>query len=90
MLFITRFIGKHLKKVKRMTFEYLMAHYLLNGELDKFIENLHYLDDFGYERISRHCQEGIGAEVRTYVFLLLYFWYPGSPAMKINEPGTLS
>jgi hypothetical protein len=42
-----------------MAFEYLMAHYLLNWELDKFIENLPRLDDFGYKEIPRHYQEAI-------------------------------
>jgi hypothetical protein len=43
----------------KMAFEYLMAHYLLTRRLDKFVENLGRLDDFGYERIPRHYQEAI-------------------------------
>ncbi len=43
----------------KMAFEYLMAHYLLTRQLDKFIENLPRLDDFGYESIPRHYQEAI-------------------------------
>jgi hypothetical protein len=46
-------------KTNKMAFEYLMAHYLLNGQLDKFVENLPRLDDFGYENIPRHYQEAI-------------------------------
>ena len=46
-------------KNNKMAFEYLMAHYLLNRKLDKFIENLPRLDDFGYENIPRHYQEAI-------------------------------
>jgi hypothetical protein len=46
-------------KNNKMAFEYLMAHYLLNGQLDKFVENLPRLDDFGYENIPRHYQEAI-------------------------------
>ena len=42
-----------------MAFEYLMAHYLLNCRLDKFVENLPRLDDFGYKNIPRHYQEAI-------------------------------
>jgi hypothetical protein len=46
-------------KTNKMAFEYLMAHYLLNRKLDKFIENLPRLDDFGYENIPRHYQEAV-------------------------------
>jgi hypothetical protein len=46
-------------KNNKMAFEYLMAHYLLNRQLDKFVENLPRLDDFGYENIPRHYQEAI-------------------------------
>ncbi|MGA2092730.1 MAG: DUF6057 family protein [Sedimentisphaerales bacterium] len=48
-------INKH----NRMAFEYLMAHYLLTKQLGKFVENLHRLDDFGYDSIPRHYQEAI-------------------------------
>jgi hypothetical protein len=46
-------------KHNKMAFEYLMAHYLLNRNLDKFIENLPRLDDFGYKDIPLHYQEAI-------------------------------
>ena len=42
-----------------MAFEYLMAHYLLTGKLEKFVENIIRLDDFGYKRIPRHYEEAI-------------------------------
>ena len=42
-----------------MAFEYLMAWYLLTGQLDKFIENLDRLDDFDYSEIPRHYEEAI-------------------------------
>ncbi|MBN2019606.1 MAG: hypothetical protein JW749_05215 [Sedimentisphaerales bacterium] len=50
-------LGKN--KHNKMAFEYLMAHCLLNKNLDKFIENLPRLDDFGYKEIPRHYQEAI-------------------------------
>ena len=43
----------------KMAFEYLMAYYLLTKQLDKFVENLPRLDDFGYENVPRHYQEAI-------------------------------
>lgn len=43
----------------RMAFEYLMAFYLQVGKLDKLVENLRRLDDFGYEGIPRHYEEAI-------------------------------
>jgi hypothetical protein len=46
-------------KTNKMAFEYLMAYYLLNRKLDKFVENLPRLDDFGYENIPLHYQEAI-------------------------------
>ncbi len=57
--------GKWLEELLRinehnkMAFEYLMAHYLLTKQLDKFVENLPRLDDFGYKGIPRHYQEAI-------------------------------
>ncbi|HDY87602.1 MAG TPA: hypothetical protein ENH82_05725 [bacterium] len=42
-----------------MAFEYLMAYYLLNRDLDKFAENIHRLNDFGYPGIPRHCEEAM-------------------------------
>jgi hypothetical protein len=35
----------------RMAFEYLMSSYLLTGQLDKFVQNIHRLDDFDYVQI---------------------------------------
>lgn len=43
----------------RMAFEYLMAWYMLNGKLDKFVQNLSRLDDFGYTRIPPLYEEAI-------------------------------
>ena len=55
----------------RMAFEYLMAHYMLKGKLEKAVNNLTRLDDFGYQRIPRHYEEALlthnhisGKEVR--------------------------
>lgn len=56
----------------RMAFEYLMAHYMLKGKLEKVVNNLTRLDDFGYQRIPRHYEEALlahnqisGKEVRV-------------------------
>jgi len=54
-------INKH----NKMAFEYLMSHYLLTKQLDKFIENLPRLDDFGYKSIPRHYQEAIVLYIGT-------------------------
>jgi len=43
----------------RAAFEYLMASYLLIGQLEKFVANLHRLDDFDITRIPRHYEEAI-------------------------------
>ena len=43
----------------KMAFEYLMALYLLRGQLDKFVQNLNRLDDFDYAGIPRVYEEAI-------------------------------
>jgi len=43
----------------RMAFEYLMAHYLLTGDLDKFAAALNRLEDFEYPVIPDHYEEAI-------------------------------
>ena len=42
-----------------MAFEYLMAWYMLTGQLEKFMQNLYRLDDFDYSEIPRHYEEAI-------------------------------
>ncbi len=46
-------------RYNRMAFEYLMAWYLLTGQLDKLVQNLDRLDDFNYEGIPIHYEEAI-------------------------------
>jgi hypothetical protein len=43
----------------RMAFEYLMSWYLLNGRLDKFVQNLGRLDDFGFFQFPRLYEEAM-------------------------------
>jgi len=43
----------------RMAFEYLMSWYLLNGRLDKFVQNLERLDDFGVSQFPRLYEEAM-------------------------------
>lgn len=43
----------------RMAFEYMMAWYMLRGQLDKFVQNLKRLDDFGYTRIPQLYEEAM-------------------------------
>lgn len=46
-------------KNNKMAFEYLMAYYLLMGQTEKIVENLSWLDSFGYAQIPRNYQEAI-------------------------------
>jgi hypothetical protein len=50
-----------LKKNKRnrLAFEYMMACYLLNGQVDKLVTNLGLLKNFGYKRLPRYYEEAI-------------------------------
>ena len=41
----------------KMAFEYFMAHCLLEGQIDRFMEHLHRLNDFDYPGIPRHFEE---------------------------------
>jgi hypothetical protein len=41
----------------RMAFEYLMARYLLNRHLEKFVQKLELLQDFGYRELPTHYEE---------------------------------
>ncbi len=43
----------------RMAFEYLMAHYLLNRDLDGLARNIHRLSDLDYAEIPRHYEEAL-------------------------------
>ncbi|MHC4737779.1 MAG: DUF6057 family protein [Planctomycetota bacterium] len=43
----------------RMAFEYLMSWYLLNGRLDKFVQNLDRLDDFSVSQFPRLYEEAM-------------------------------
>ncbi|MGD1000325.1 MAG: DUF6057 family protein [Candidatus Brocadiia bacterium] len=43
----------------RMAFEYLMSHYLLSRQLDKFALNIRRLDDFDYPAVPRLYEEAI-------------------------------
>ncbi|MDT8302351.1 MAG: DUF6057 family protein [Sedimentisphaerales bacterium] len=44
-------------KQNRMAFEYLMARYMLNKHLGKFVQNLERLHDFGYKKLPTHYEE---------------------------------
>ncbi|MBN1517821.1 hypothetical protein JXA32_14750 [Candidatus Sumerlaeota bacterium] len=43
----------------RMAFEYLMAHYLLTGQVEMISKNVARLRDFNYTRIPRACEEAL-------------------------------
>jgi hypothetical protein len=56
-IFLRELLEKNSKN--RMAFEYLMAWYMLNRQLDNFVQNLNRLDDFGYSEIPRLYEEAI-------------------------------
>lgn len=43
----------------RMAFEYFMANCLLEGNISQFIQQVHRLNDFNYQKIPRHYEEAI-------------------------------
>jgi hypothetical protein len=53
----------------RMAFEYLMAWYLLNKQLGKFVSNIERLRDFGYLELPTHYEEAA----------LIYVYSAGKP-----------
>jgi hypothetical protein len=44
-------------RVNKMAFEYLMARYMLTGQLEKVVKNINRLDDFDYPQVPRHYAE---------------------------------
>ena len=46
-------------KFNKMAFQYLMAYYLIDGKVGKFIKNVSRLSDFGYLDIPLHYEEAI-------------------------------
>ncbi len=54
---LSRLLEKNGKN--RMAFEYLMAWYLSNRQLTRFIKRLEELSDLGYETLPRHYEEAI-------------------------------
>ena len=53
----------------RMAFEYLMAWYMLNKQLGKFVQNLERLQDFDYREVPTHYEEAA----------LIYVYGTGKP-----------
>jgi hypothetical protein len=53
----------------RMAFEYLMAWYMLNKQLGKFVQNLERLQDFNYREVPTHYEEAA----------LIYVYGTGKP-----------
>ena len=43
----------------QMAFEYLLAQHLVTRDLDRLVEQLGHLDDFGYRAIPRHLEEAV-------------------------------
>jgi len=67
----------------RMAFEYLMASYLLNRQLSRFIERIDELPELGYQTLPRHYEEAVlvyAATARTSVQLRRY-----SPRNDVRE-----
>jgi hypothetical protein len=49
----------HSNPRNQMAFEYLLAYYLLTGDLKRLAEHLGQLDDFAYRAIPRHVEEAL-------------------------------
>lgn len=49
----------------RMAYEYLMAFYLVNGNLEAFVGGFRHIRKFGYSEIPRHYQEAILLYTKT-------------------------
>jgi len=47
------------KTTNKMAFEYFMAYCLLEGQVGRFVEHLHRLNNFDYRRIPRHFEEAM-------------------------------
>jgi len=60
----------------RMAFEYLMAWYMLNKNLGKFVQNLERLQDLNYPELPRHYEEAA----------LIYIYGTGKPLNLSSYP----
>ena len=66
----------------RMAFEYLMAWYMMTNQLDKFVQNIERLNDFGYPDIPRLYEEAILIYVYQTEKLVLLNGSWGSPESR--------
>jgi hypothetical protein len=68
----------------RMAFEYMMASYLLTGQVSKVADNISLLADFGYKKLPRYFEEALvihmGPEGKNIDFDRR--WLPGPEAVK--------
>ncbi len=49
----------HTNRNNHMALEYLIAHYLLSRDIEKAVEQITRLHEFGSTRIPRHCEEAL-------------------------------
>jgi hypothetical protein len=70
----------HTNPTNRMAFEFLMAHYLVTAQLDKFMENLERLKNFTYPAMPRHYEEAAVLAARLSKIPL-----PNLPGCQIRE-----
>jgi len=85
----------------KLAFEYMMAYYLKDKQLDKIVENAYRFGDLGYDKIPRHYEEAIVIHLsKTKGSLLSHGWVidPQTSktasqfmsARKLNPAGKLS
>ena len=55
--FFSQLLDKN--KNNKMAFEYMMAFYLLTGQIEKVVANIGHLNDIGYERLPQYYEEAI-------------------------------
>jgi len=79
----------------RLAFEYMMACYLLNGQVDKLVANIGLLKNFGYKRLPRYYEEAIVIYLGSGLPKMdLHDWQPRRETMQraqqVNKVFTLN
>jgi len=49
----------------QMAFEYMLSFYLLTGQLNRFAKNIGRLNDFHYDKMPQHYQEGLAVYISS-------------------------
>ncbi len=62
--FFSQLLDKN--KNNKMAFEYMMAFYLLSGQVEKIVPNIGHLNDLGYKKLPQYYEEAVVIYMATF------------------------